>query len=139
MIGGCPVMWTSKLQTEIALSTMEAEYIALSTAMKELLPMKFLVHELSKGIGLDDEQLSEIHTTVWEDNNGALILANMDLPRMTPRSKHIAVKYHWFQEHIKPENIEIRKIETSKQIADIFTKALRTDQFQVICKLLMGW
>lgn len=36
---GCPILWKSKLQTEIALSTMEAEYVALSTAMKDLLPI----------------------------------------------------------------------------------------------------
>ena len=39
MLNGCPVHCMSKLQTEIALSTLESEYIALSTAMRELLPM----------------------------------------------------------------------------------------------------
>ena len=38
MFGGCPILWVSKLQTEVALYTMEAEYIALSQAMHELLP-----------------------------------------------------------------------------------------------------
>ena len=38
MFGGCPILWASKLQTEVALSTMEAEYIALSQAMHEILP-----------------------------------------------------------------------------------------------------
>ena len=42
-IAGCPVTWASKLQTEIALSTLEAEYIALSTAMRELLPMRLII------------------------------------------------------------------------------------------------
>ena len=43
---GCPIYWQSKLQTEIALSTTEAEYIALSTAMKQVIPMTYLLKEL---------------------------------------------------------------------------------------------
>ena len=43
MIGGYPVLWSSKLQTKIALSTMEAEYIALSPSLKQLIPFKRLV------------------------------------------------------------------------------------------------
>ena len=39
MVGNCPVHWESKLQTEITVSTMEAEYIALSKAMKDLIPL----------------------------------------------------------------------------------------------------
>ena len=46
MLNGCPVHWVSKLQTEIALSTLESEYIALSTAMRELLPMRNFVLEI---------------------------------------------------------------------------------------------
>ena len=43
--GGCPLLWTSKLLTEIALSTMEAEYIDLSQSMRDVIPMKTLVEE----------------------------------------------------------------------------------------------
>ena len=46
--GGTPVVWPSRLQSEIALSTMEAEYIALSTAMRDLLPMRILLYELEE-------------------------------------------------------------------------------------------
>ena len=41
---GCPVLWCSRLQTEIALSTMEAEYVTLSTACKDLLSLVLLIH-----------------------------------------------------------------------------------------------
>ena len=51
---GCPVLWRSKLQTEIALSTMEAEYVALSTACKDLMPIMALVRELRRAVGLPD-------------------------------------------------------------------------------------
>ena len=139
MVGGCPILWSSKLQMEQSLSTMEAEYIALSAGMKELLPMKFLVQEVCKGVGLDPEHVATIHSTVWEDNSACLTLANLEPPRMTPRSKHIAVKYHWFRSKLKPNKIEIKKIDTKEQLADILTKGLRAEQFRKIRKLLMGW
>jgi hypothetical protein len=43
----CPILWSSKLQTEVALSTTEAEYIALSQATRDLIPMKALLSEFS--------------------------------------------------------------------------------------------
>ena len=58
---------------------------------------------------------------------------------MTSRSLHYAVKYHWFREHIIPEEIEFVKIETKNQLADILTKGLLTEQFKHIHILLMGW
>jgi len=75
---------------------------------------------------------------VWEDNQGALTLANMELPRMTPRSKHIEVKYHWFWSKVQVGKIEIQALDTN-QVADIFTKELRVDTFFSLRKMLAGW
>eukprot|EP00957_Ditylum_brightwellii_P114984 8769989-Ditylum_brightwellii.AAC.1 len=75
---------------------MEAEYIALAHSMRELIPTKWLMDELAEALSLEITG-ERMFSTVWEDNNGALILANNLLPRMTPRSKHISVKYHWFR------------------------------------------
>jgi hypothetical protein len=135
----CTVIWTSKLQQEISLSTMEAEYNALSYAMRSVLPFKFTVHAIANGIGLSDHQLATFQTSVWEDNAGALVLANMEPGRITPRSKHYAIKYHWFRLHLKPNDIEVKKIDTNEQKADILTKGLKVAPFQVIRKLLCGW
>ena len=52
MVGGCPVIWASKMQTETALSTMQAEYVALSSAMRDLLPFKALMTEIVSNMGL---------------------------------------------------------------------------------------
>ena len=98
-ISDCPVIWTSKLQTELSLSTMESEYNALSYCMRSVIPFKRTVHSISKGIGLPEDQLTTFKTTVWEDNAGALQLANMEPGRVTPRSKHYAIKVHWFRSH----------------------------------------
>ena len=101
-VANCPIIWSSKLQTDIATSTMEAEYNALSMAMKELIPLKRLVQTVSNSIGLGKETITTFKTTVWEDNVGALTLAKMEPGRTTPRSKFYAVKYHWFRSHLKP-------------------------------------
>jgi hypothetical protein len=71
-IADCPVLWVSRLQTDIATSTMEAEYSALSTAMIDVLPIKMLATEISENVGLTQEPITRFRTTVWEDNTGAL-------------------------------------------------------------------
>jgi hypothetical protein len=139
LIGGCPVIWTSKLQVETALSTMQAEYVALSTAMRDLLPFRSLAIEICTSIGLEPEKLSTIKSTIWEDNVGALTLANLELPRITPKSKHFAVKYHWFREQLIPGEIEIVRVDTHNQLADVFTKGLSKEKFENLRGSLLGW
>ena len=133
------VKWSSKLHPEIATSTLEAKYNGLSAAMREVLPFKRLVKAVSRGVGLSEEQLTTFKTTVWEDNMGALTLARLEPGRMTPRTKHYAVKYHWFRSHLKPNQVEIEKIDKNEQKADILTKGLRFIKFREIRKLLCGW
>ena len=138
-IAECPIIWVSKLQDSIALSTMEAEYNALSTAMKSVLPLQRIFKALASGLGFTREQQAHFKTSVWEDNQGALSLANLEPGRVTPRSKHYAIKYHWFRSHLKPNKVDVKRIDTTNQKADILTKGLRTEQFQSIRKKLCGW
>jgi hypothetical protein len=137
-LGGTPVIWSSKLQTEIALSTQEAEYIALSMGMRELLPLRRLIADLAESFGVSRDEVSKV-SAVWEDNQAALQLAQSELPKMTPRTKHIAVKYHWFRGQFKQGEIEFRKIDTTVQKADIYTKGLEIKPFAAKRKLIMGW
>ena len=97
-LGSCPLIWVSKLQTEVALSTTEAEYIALSQSLRDLIPMRRLLEEAGKGLSIDLGKPATLHSTVFEDNNGALSLALS--PKISPRTKHIAVKYHHFRESV---------------------------------------
>jgi hypothetical protein len=117
-ISDCPVIWTSKLQPDIATSTMQAEYNALSTCMRDFLPFKRLVDAVSCSIGISEGTLTSFLVTVWEDNIGALTLANLEPGRMTPRSKFYAIKYHWFRSHLKPNRVEIKKIDTSTKFTE---------------------
>jgi hypothetical protein len=63
-ICGCPVSWITRLQTTIALSTMESEYVALSTAMRDLIHLKAAVSEIASGMGLEDEKIVTIKSTI---------------------------------------------------------------------------
>jgi hypothetical protein len=150
MYAGCPLVWASKLQTEVALSTTEAEYIALSHAMRELIPLLGLLEELTPVFHLNKDQphvfwkscgyepnTSTLIANLYEDNAGAYELAKA--PKMRPRTKHIALKYHHFREHVSNGTIKINLIGTKDQIADIFTKALDKPSFMYLRKLLSGW
>jgi hypothetical protein len=137
-LGDCPLLWVSKLQSEIALSTTEAEYIALSQAIRELLPMRELFQEVGTALNLKCAIPTILHSTVFEDNNGALSIATS--PKISPRTKHIAVKYHHFRSKIGVDKgILIQRIDTKEQKADIFTKGLGAQQFAHIRMLVMGW
>jgi hypothetical protein len=137
-LGDIPILWKSQLQPQIALSTMEAEYIALSTALRSLLPLKKILFNLTSALSIEINEHSQI-STVWEDNRAAQILATTQPPRLTPRSKHIAIRYHWFRDQLIPGKIEIKAISTKDQKADILTKALPKQTHNTIRQLSMGW
>jgi hypothetical protein len=137
-LADCPIIWTSKLQASIALSTMEAEYNALSTAMRDVIPFRARCSAVIKSVGYDSEPDTVFRTTVWEDNAGALTLANLEPGRQTPRSKHYCVRMHWFRSHLN-EGVTVKKIASADQKADILTKGLPVKTFQTIRMLLCGW
>jgi hypothetical protein len=83
----CPIVCCSKLQHEIASSTIEAEYNALSIVMCELSPFKHLVVMVSSIVGLEIDDPTAFKRMIWEGNNGELTLPNMEAGRMTPQSK----------------------------------------------------
>ncbi|KAI2512113.1 hypothetical protein MHU86_2200 [Fragilaria crotonensis] len=99
LYASCPVIWASKLQSEIALSTTESEYLAISTATREVLPLMELVQEMQDhGCGLT-ATTPRLHCRVFEDNSGAIELAtSVKNPKMRPRTRHINTKTPSFQE-----------------------------------------
>jgi hypothetical protein len=134
---GCPMHWTSKMQTEIALSTTEAEYIALSQSMREVLPIMWLLEEAKDhGVQVLNAR-PKVHYKVFEDNAGAIEIANV--PNMRPRTKHLNIKYHHYREEVKKGNVSIYYTRTEDQIADIFTKLLPETPFIKFRERIMGW
>ena len=125
---GCPLLWVSKLQTEITLSTTEAEYISLSQSMRELLPAKCMLKEVLGHFG--SELKDTCSHSVFEDNNGAIALATA--PKMNARTKHIAVKYHHFWHHISEGVVRVVKVDTTAQKADLLTEDLGPVKFPTI-------
>ena len=135
-VANCPVLWKSQLQTEITMSTMEAEVVALAACCHDLIPVIELVAEVGKAVGLDSNDPPSIK--VHEDNAGALILANTLPPQFTPRSKYYATKTHWFCLECITRGISIVKIAT-EQLRDLCTKCLPRATFEYLRKKLMGW
>ena len=106
-----------------------------------MIPVVDTVRELSKAVDLDNDFVSKLHIKIHEDNVGALTLAKLEAARMTPRSKHYAIKYHWFREYVsEPSNkVELVKVDSKHQLGDIFTKGLAAPSFILLRRLLMGW
>jgi hypothetical protein len=135
--GNCPLIWASRLQTEIALSSTESEYISLSQSLREVLPLMRLVKELGQaGFHLATDTPT-VHCKVFEDNVGALTMAQT--PKMRPRTKHLNLKYHHFREAVEDGTVSIQAIRTHDQLADIFTKPLGYDLFHKFRSAIMGW
>ena len=137
-VADCPVIWQSKLQTETALSTMEAEIVALVHSCRELFPIMDMVNLLREAVGLAVGDTT-MNVSIHEDNAGALMLAEMLPPQFTPCSKHYAIKTIWFREEIIKRGIKLLNIDTTKQLGDIFTKGLIRATFEYLRKRLMGW
>jgi hypothetical protein len=113
-LGSGAVSWASKLQPTVALSSAEAEYLAVCAAVQEAIHLR----QLMKDIGYTQGQ----PTVIFEDNQGCIALSAN--PVFHRRTKHIDIRYHFIRERIASGEIELRYIPTEQQLADILTKAL---------------
>ena len=118
-IAGGPVSWRSKKQSTVALSTAEAEYVALSSAAQECVWMRRLNSDLGNS--------REEPTTIMEDNQSCIAMAKN--PQQHGRSKHIDIKYHFVRELVENKTIKLKYCPTKEMIADFLTKGLNREQF----------
>ena len=137
MYNGCLIYWSSKLQTETALSTTEAEYICLSQSLRTTICLMRLFKELEKRLPHFKAPAPLVRCTAFEDNTGAIELAKA--PKLRPRTKHINIKYHHFRDAVDRGEIKILKIDTKDQLADLGTKPLTAKPFKKLRKRLLGW
>ena len=133
----CPIVWKSQLQHEIALSSCESEYTGLSYALREAIPIMNLLRELQMEGFIAKYQAPQVHCKVFEDNSGALEMANIHKYR--PRTKHLNVKLHHFRSYVTNGDIRILPIHTKDQQADYLTKPVTLEVLTKLRRLVMGW
>ena len=138
----CPIYWGSKQQELVALSTVEAEYISLSYATRHVLFILHLLEEMKANNVAFDLPQTKVFAKCFEDNTGCLDLAVT--PKLRPRTKHIAIKYHHFLSYVKndenPEGIlHLQWTPSEQQQADVFTKPLQPKAFTALRQLISGW
>ncbi|KAH9704158.1 hypothetical protein KPL70_011349 [Citrus sinensis] len=117
-LAGAAVSWVSKLQTVVALSTTEAEYMAATQACKEAIWIQRLLEEL----GHKQQKIP-----VFCDSQSALYIARN--PAFHSRTKHIGVQYHFVREVVEDRSVDLQKIHTKENLADVLTKPINTDKF----------
>ena len=113
---GCTVLWCSKLQTEIALITTKAQYIALSQAMREVMNFIALMKESYLIINIHLPS-TEVFCKVFEDNHSCIAVAKSN--KFLPRKKHIVIKYHNLRNFVEKRIIKLCYIDTQEQTEDI--------------------
>lgn len=120
-----PVCWRSTLQSTVALSTTEAEYMALTEAVKEAIWLQGLLGELG---------IRHKHIKVHCDSQSAIMLAKNQVYHA--RTKHIDVRYHFIREIIEEGGVVIQKIHTTENPADMLTKTVNSIKFEHCLNLI---
>ncbi|CAJ2667154.1 unnamed protein product [Trifolium pratense] len=122
----CPISWSSKKQSVVALSTCEAEYISACNAACQGIWLLALLQEMK----IDIEQEVELMV----DNKSAINLAKN--PIAHGRSKHIETKFHFLRDQVTKGKIKMTYCNTEKQMADVLTKPLKIDRFKDLRRMM---
>ena len=114
LLGGSPISWDSRKQRTVALSTTEAEYMALAECAKEAIYLKRFICELGFN------KLANLK--VFCDNQSAISLA--ENPTYHARSKHIDIRHHFVRDVVNEKTLILEHVSTEEQAADFLTKGL---------------
>jgi len=113
-MGTGAISWCSKLQSIVALSTTEAEYVAATSAGQEILWLRNLFKELGYTLSKS--------STLWTDSNSALSVAKN--PEHHGRMKHLDLRFYWLRNEVEKGTINIQHLRTDEMPADVLTKPL---------------
>lgn len=114
LLNGRPVAWSARKQPLIALSTAEAEYIALTTVARKVLYLQLLLQELYRE--------EPVPTPIYCDNQAAIALASNS--KFQSHTKHINLRYHFIWSHVKNGTFSLVYCPSEDNIADALTKPL---------------
>jgi hypothetical protein len=128
MMNGGPIAWSSRLQKLCAQSSAESEIYAVVDSVKEALHIKLLCEEC-------ELRPPGIPMTVWEDNNACIQMGHN--LRGSNAAKHYELRLRFLNEHIHEKNIEFSRVDTKRQLADGFTKALALPAFRIFRQSVM--
>ena len=117
-LGQSLVSWCCKKQNSVSLSITEAEYIAVGLACAQVLWMQQM---------LSDYGITLTKSPILCDNNSAICISKN--PALHSRTKHIDVRHHFIRDHIDKGHVTVDYCPTGHQIADIFTKPLKEDDY----------
>ena len=124
-LGGNCVSWKSQLQPLVALSTTEAEYVALADAVKEAIWLQVLLRET---------QLLDNKVTVFCGSQSAIHLSKN--PVYHERTKHVDVRFHFVRDRIAEGEVDLKKVPTEDNPADLGTKIVTNTKFKHCLNLL---
>jgi len=129
-LAGNTVAWSSKKQPTVALSTAEAEYMAMAAALTEAKWLRALLVDL--GIPCASKSIR-----LMCDNQAAIRIASPDSSTAHTRCKHIDVRHHFVREAVVSGAVSVEWVPTSLQLADVCTKALDQMTFKKLHKKIM--
>jgi Reverse transcriptase (RNA-dependent DNA polymerase)/gag-polypeptide of LTR copia-type len=129
MMAGGAVSWKTKLQPTVALSSADAEYMALAASAQEALYLRILCIDL-------DIDARNHPTVLHADNTAAIAMAQN--PTMSPANKHIELRHHFIRDHVALNHINLQYVRTDNNAADLFTKNLSFNIFSRHVGRVMG-
>eukprot|EP00253_Pinus_taeda_P005034 PITA_05034 len=118
--GGTAVNWVSKIQSVVALSTTEAEYVAATEASKEMIWLQRFMGELGK---------EHDKGTLYSDSQSAIHLAKNST--FHSRTKHIQLKYHFMRSVLEDGELKLEKIHTSQNPVDMLTNVVTREKLRI--------
>ena len=130
MLNGAAVSWKSKRQPVVALSTAEAEFIAASSMVQEVIYARRLLEKL--GFPQTDP------TPIFEDNTTCIKWAGGAV-RGTDRAKHIDLREHFVHEAVSNKVLQLEPVDSVDNVADLLTKPLLKALFLPLRKRIMGF
>ncbi|GJW96059.1 hypothetical protein Tco_0177867 [Tanacetum coccineum] len=125
LLGDRLVSWSSKRQKSAAISSTEAEYIALSGCFAQVLWMRSQLTDY--GLGFNK-------IPMYCDNKSAIALCCNNVQHS--RSKHIDIRFHFIKEQVENGVVELYFVNTEYQLADIFTKPLCRERIEFLINKL---